>query len=359
MTLLIWSTGVLLGLALIKNWYWKQSIQGLWKRGQATIPPGQFPSKAAQVGSLLLLGILWILTSWAWILASQPSQAPAVVESSLFDSTVNQQLRQIVFLVDTSRSMLVPDSWQQRTRLEQAKDIVDAVIAKLQGEHVVLFEFAAQPVQLVPSTPDHFFVRLINRQLNVSEKGSGTDLIQVLFEIRDRYGEKARRLAAQTLVVLLSDGGDTEWEQMTDEKKEAQKQALANLFQNLNRFPVQLITVGIGSLKGGTVPGVTFEGKPVHSELQELLMRLIGQMGRGGYVEGNQNADEVADQLINKLRDLGSTSMAPKSSDQAVAIPMDSSWRMPLFLALTLLVIHLLFPLAQRYPFTSDSKNEQ
>lgn len=213
---------------------------------------------------------------------------------------VRRKMHDLVFLVDASASMGATDTGEGKSRLEVAKDIAEAVVSFLQGERASLDAFTSQVTFLVPPTQDYLFLRLRVRQLVMNEgDSSGTDFSQALEVLKKRHLNLSE---VTKTVILLSDGGDTTLEPLTGQQRELEIQRLTAPLDDFETLQAHLFAVGIGSKEGGVVPGVLFQGNPVHSSLQEDFLIRLGEKGRGEYYFSNGLSSlSIARDIVEKM----------------------------------------------------------
>ncbi|MBA3603858.1 MAG: VWA domain-containing protein [Parachlamydiaceae bacterium] len=205
---------------------------------------------------------------------------------------LKRKAHDIIFMVDASASMGVKDARLQKSRFEYAKVIADEIISTLTGETVALYAFTSKIAELSPLTLDYIYVRLALKAMQINEGDvTGTSITGAQAEIRKKYfsstepDEESNRLRT---IILLSDGGDTEIEVLSAAEKNKAIEAAAKLVQDAGQHHLRIYTIGMGSGKGGIVPDVTDEGKPVQSKLERALLEAIAKNGRGKYFEANR-----------------------------------------------------------------------
>ena len=119
---------------------------------------------------------------------------------------VTRRGNDIIFAVDTSRSMLTPDV--KPDRLERAKLAIDDFVTHLDGDAVGLIAFAGSAFLQTPLTLDYgaFHESLGALDTNIIPRG-GTDITSAIREaqsaLRDRPG-------SDKILVLVTDGEDLE-----------------------------------------------------------------------------------------------------------------------------------------------------
>lgn len=260
----------------------------------------------------LSLCVLWIFSTLA---ISQPKGNGHYPEEKLFarknqpsskdggpaQAKLRLRPHEVILLVDASASMAVRDARNKLSRLEYAKDIADQIVSKLDGESAALYAFTSEPELLSPLTMDYIFVRLMLREISINEGGApGTNIAAVISDVRDHYF-KTPSPELKT-VVLFSDGGDTAMEDLKGVQREQAVKSLQEIVANAQTLHLRLFTVGLGSLEGGEVPEVNYQGNPVHSALNEELLRALARRGRGEYYFANdRTATGIADAIIQEM----------------------------------------------------------
>ena len=120
-------------------------------------------------------------------------------------TTLERHGRDVVFVVDVSRSMLVQDL--APNRLERAKLAILDTLEQLSGDRVALVAFAGSAVVKSPLTFDYGFFRLAVQQLSVTSVARGGSLIgDALRTVRDQVFDD--RTVQFKDVLLITDGGD-------------------------------------------------------------------------------------------------------------------------------------------------------
>lgn len=276
-------------------------------------------------------------------LASSSTQFPSSLPS------------EVIFLVDVSTSMAVADA-NGRTRLEEAQTIMDELISQLSGQNVALDAFTSELIPLVPPTLDYLFTRLMIKNLQINEGGVGeTDFKAVLKSLKEKiFSESTSKLYTW---IVLSDGGDNQIEPLQGTARQQAIQNLVELLPNPSDFNLQVFTIGVGSKKGGEVPGVIVQGKPVYSKLEEDLLQALANRGAGVYLEASQYTSwDLAHDLVKRIdqRAIADKLRSQSASNRQISpikeeeITYDLYFQIPLAIAIAALCLTFILPDTRR-----------
>ena len=257
---------------------------------------------------------------------------------------VSQRGRDVVFLLDVSRSMLAEDL--SPNRLERAKLAILDTVERFEGDRVALAVFAGATVVKCPLTLDYGFFRMAlsdSSPFSVSRGGTliGDALRKVMSDVFDGKRSNYRD------IVLITDGEDHE-----SFPVEAAAEA--------GRLGVRLIAIGLGDERvgrripvGDGIPGATdgsassrsflrFEGQEVWSRLDADALRRMAEVTPGGIylnvATGTVDLGEVYRRLVASAdsREIGT---------KTIERPEE---RFQLFLALCILLLALEIALTDR-----------
>ena len=196
----------------------------------------------------------------------------------------------ILFAVDTSRSMLTPDV--KPDRLTRAKLAVEDLAAKLDGDRLGLIAFAGEAFLQCPLTldADAFRQSLESLDTQTIPRG-GTDIASAIQAAQDALRNEKGNVK---ILILLSDGEDLDGNALDAAKAAA-------------RDGLKIYTVGVGTPGGelipvpdesGNVGGTDFvrdgAGKPVRSRLDEGMLRRLAEATGGGYQPLGPRAEGLA-----------------------------------------------------------------
>lgn len=260
-----------------------------------------------------------------------------------------KKMAEVVLLIDASASMNVKDVHAGLSRENAAKQIAEAIISKMEGENISLYAFTSALIQQVPSTTDYLFARLMLRQLRVNQdETSGTDLKQALEVVRLDYFKNPLK---PKVLILLSDGGDTHYESLVGQERQDAISGIVEPLKDIEEQNITAYVVGMGSLEGGIVPEVDFEGHTVHSSLEEDLLRRISVAGNGEYFSANEMSTE---EIAHKIAEVISL-----KSGEGQPIPLhdlggerspvyDLYFQIPLGMAMAALILFLTIPDTRR-----------
>lgn len=259
----------------------KFAQSGLDKLLNTQLSRGRQIFKAA----LLLLAIVSIIIG-----LTQPGWNP-------HPQQVVQKGRDIVLLIDVSRSMLAEDMYPNR--LEQAKMAVKDLLGTLKGDRVGLIAFAGTTAVKCPLTRDYPFVSMAVDQLDPDLIGQGGTLIgdairkatdQVFANSEDRYRD----------IILITDGEDHD----SFPQEAAQAAAEKN---------TRIFVIGIGDKEDGARIPITdengnrqylkYEGSEVWTKLQDDSLKDIALATPGGaywaYTPGTMlELDKIYNRII-------------------------------------------------------------
>jgi len=183
---------------------------------------------------------------------------------------------EILFAIDTSKSMLTPDV--KPNRLTRAKLAIDDFVSHLNGDGVGLVAFAGNAFLQCPITLDY---DAFNESLDAIDTDTiprgGTDISSA---IREAQAALQNRGDQDKILILLTDGEDLEGSAV-DTAKDAAKSGM------------KIYTVGVGTTNGDLIPlppgdaGGDFvkddSGQFVKSHLDETTLKAIAAATGGLY----------------------------------------------------------------------------
>ena len=246
-------------------------------------------------------------------------------------TTVERRGRDVVFVVDTSRSMLAEDL--APNRLERAKLAILDAVEMLDGDRVALVAYAGSAVVKSPLTFDYGFFRMAVRQLSVTSVSRGGSLLGDALRTvhNDVLDNQVREFKD---VLLITDGGDHD--SFPVEAAEA-----------LGQSGARILAIGLGNdTAGQPIPDlrrtgsaaavgaayVEHDGEIVLSALDADLLRAVaGATPAGRYVHwatGNLDLGRLYREMI---------AAAPGRLLEAEAVELISD-RFQIFLGLALVL---------------------
>ena len=203
---------------------------------------------------------------------------------------------EVIFAVDTSRSMLTPDV--KPDRLTRAKLAVDDFVRHLDGDGVGLIAFAGNAFLQCPITLDYdaFHESLEALDTTIIPRG-GTDIASA---IREAQAALQNRPAKDKILLLLTDGEDLEGSALVAAKAAA-------------KDGLKICTVGVGTANGDLIPipaeqGGGFvkddAGQFVKSHLDEAGLKAIAEATAGIYAPlgaQGQGLDSIYERALAPL----------------------------------------------------------
>ena len=216
-------------------------------------------------------------------------------------TTVEQRGRELVFVIDVSRSMLARDL--APSRLERAKIWINDLVDEMGGDRVGLVAFAGAPTVKVPLTSDRAFFRLALERLDPdSAPRGGTMLgdairkaVDDVFEAKNEDGTPVDSGRFRD-IILITDGED-------------QESFPVRAAVQAGELGVRIIALGLGNSSQGTPVPLTaesdlfvrYEGERVLSRLDADTLREIARA-----VPGNAFLEVGTDEidLAEVYRDL-------------------------------------------------------
>jgi Ca-activated chloride channel family protein len=241
---------------------------------------------------------------------------------------IKRKGRDIVILLDTSRSMLAEDI--KPSRLERSKIAISDLLEKLKGDRIAIVAFAGNAVVKCPLTQDYAFVRMALADISTESTARGGTMIgdairKATDEVFDRQSREYKD------IILITDGGD----QDSYPEQAAEKAASEG---------VRIIAVGLGSENDGARIPVTgtngeqtflrYNGQEVWSKLDSNTLRKIVFATKGGkylQVEPKTTLDlgEIYEDII--------ASAQKRELESATMIEYDEKFQ--IFLTLAILLI--------------------
>ncbi len=213
--------------------------------------------------------------------------------------TVKREGIDIIFAVDVSKSMLAEDV--APSRLEKSKQLVSQIINTLGSDRIGIIAYSGSAFPVLPITTDYSVAKMFLQTMNpgmISAQGTSIDqainLATTWIDKKDKTNK---------LLIIITDGEDH-----SDSAAEAAEEA--------KKAGLKIVTVGVGTEKGGTIPlkrnGVveSFQrdqnGEVVITKRNAEVLKAIAKSSGGGYVDGN-STKAVLDYVKNALDNIQKT----------------------------------------------------
>jgi len=217
--------------------------------------------------------------------------------------TAVQATADVMFVLDTSRSMLAEDA--PPNRLARAKAEIAQLVGRLDRHRVGLVAFAGRAATMCPLTPDHAFFTTVLSTVDTRSAGRGGSRVGEAIKTAVRgfpAGQGAK------LIVLITDGDD----------QDPYSEDAAKLARDAG---IKIVAIGLGSETGseitltdpatGAKTKLMFDGKPVISKLDGDRLRKIALVTEGAYIPAGTSAVD--------LESIMKTHVAPMVSAAVVA----------------------------------------
>ncbi len=190
--------------------------------------------------------------------------------------TVERRGRDIVFILDVSRSMLAEDL--APNRLERAKIAIKDLVDRLEGDRVALVAFAGTAVLKCPLTLDYGFFEMMLDGLEPASVSRGGTMIgdAIRKALDEAYDDQERKYKD---IILITDGEDHDSFPVEAAEEAGQR-------------GVRIIAVGLGNEdQGKRIPVtdergnksfLTYQGREVWSRLDAETLRKVVNATPGG-----------------------------------------------------------------------------
>ncbi len=237
---------------------------------------------------------LVIILSFGLVLAVLAIARPSWNQKEV---TVSRKGRDVVFVVDVSRSMLAEDLYPNR--LARARLAMLDALAVIDGDRVGLVAFAGSSVIKCPLTLDYSFFRQAVDELSPDSVSVGGSMI----------GDALRKTMDE--VLTDSNGGYRDIILITD--GEDQESYPVKAAEMLGENNIRLIAIGLGDENTGKrIPVtdengeqvfMTYDGREIWSRLDaDMLRTMVSRTAGGRYLNvstGNFDLGEIYSSLIN------------------------------------------------------------
>lgn len=211
--------------------------------------------------------------------------AVAGPELGYYWEKISRRGNEVIFAIDTSRSMLTPDI--RPNRLTRAKLAIDDMARQLEGDGVGIVAFAGSAFLVCPLTLDSgaFHQSLDAIDIHTIPQG-GTNIPSAIEAARAAL---RRRPGSDRILILVTDGENLEGDALTAAQEAAKQDGL------------KIYTVGVGTADGDLIPlpadqggGVVKDeaGALVKSHLDEAGLKAIATATGGAYVHLEQQGDD-------------------------------------------------------------------
>ncbi len=209
------------------------------------------------------------------------------------EETESQNGRDIVVLLDVSKSMLAKDVMPNR--LEASKEVVKELLLRYPDDRFGLMFFAGNPYFACPLTNDLGSVLMfLNAATPSAVPSQGSSLEAALLKVEEAFLKEEKR---QQILILLTDG--------EDHAENTLKAA-----ESLSQKGINLMVVGCGTINGSAIfeeetktPKKDKEGKIILTRLDPILLTNIAAEAGGAYF-GYAGKSETVKQLTRKMEEL-------------------------------------------------------
>lgn len=250
---------------------------------------------------------------------------------------------EIIFLVDTSLSMLAEDI--APSRIEKAKLEMKSFLRKLKGDRLGIVTFAGSGFVQSPLTLDYDAFLLFANSLRVGYiPDVGTSLSEAIRTAVKAFPETKKK---HQTVVLLSDG-------------EHQEGDVLSAIETAKEAQIRIYTIGLGTSEGAPIPLRSEDnkvsgykkdrtGEIVITKLNESLLQKIAEETGGLYLAATPGEEEI-DWIHDHMEDL-----EQKQFKQRLIVEREDHFQSFLGGAILLLFLDMLIGEAKRMKKTVEA----
>jgi Ca-activated chloride channel homolog len=276
--------------------------------------------------SLILVAVLFIVFS-----LTRPSwnEKP---------ETIERKGRDVVFLLDVSRSMLAQDLVPNR--LERAKLAIEDCVDRLQGDRVALVVFSGTASVKCPLTLDYGFFKMMLEDISTESAARGGTMIGDALRtvMADIFDEQAKQYKD---VILITDGEDHDSFPVEAAKKAGDK-------------GIRLIAIGLGDEHEGRRIPITnergeknflkYQGQEIWSKLDAgTLRKMVNATPGGKYFNVATGAIDLGDVYTQLI-----ASADKKSLESETIKRYEEKYQIFLAVGLILLFLEMAIPERRR-----------
>ena len=189
---------------------------------------------------------------------------------------IRRKGRDVVILLDTSRSMLAEDI--KPNRLERSKVAISDLLEVLQGDRIAIITFAGNATVKCPLTQDYAFVRMALADISTESTSRGGTMIgDAIRKAAEEVFDKQSRQYKD--VILITDGEDHDSFPVQAAQKAAEE-------------GIRIIAIGLGDDATGSRIPITgsngektflkYKGQEVWSKLDSDTLREVAYATEGG-----------------------------------------------------------------------------
>ncbi len=265
--LLLFLIAVVIIPLMIWSFYRKRAAAGAFAETKFLSQLADNTAVAKQVFKFCLL--IFAFASMV-VALSRPRWNPTIKQ-------VHSQGRDVVILLDVSRSMLAEDI--KPNRLERSKIAIRDLIERLSGDRIGLITFAGDATVKCPLTQDYGFLRLKLDEISTESTGvGGTNIGDAIRKASNEIFDD--ELKDYKDIILITDGEDMESSLPVEAASAAADKG------------IRIIAVGIGNAEqGARIPiydeagnrtFLTYQGEQVWTKLDEKTLRRIALASADG-----------------------------------------------------------------------------
>ena len=201
----------------------------------------------------------------------------------------------IMFAIDVSKSMLAQDV--APNRLDKSKQIVSQLINQFGNDRIGIVAYSGSAFPVLPITTDYGVAKMFLQSMNPGMiSAQGTSIDEAIEMAINQFDKKDK---TNKLLIIISDGEDH-----SDNAESAAADAL--------KIGMKIITVGVGTENGGTIPLKNEFGEPaslqkdkdgnvVVTKRNAEVLTKIAKAANGDYVDGNST--KVVVEQVKKALD--------------------------------------------------------
>ncbi len=248
-------------------------------------------------------------------------------------STTEEEVQgiEVMVAVDVSNSMLASSTDNPRdiSRLNRAKQVLNALLGKLNNDRVGLIVFAGDAFTQLPLTPDFVSAKLYLNELSTSMVDNQGTSIGAAIDVAMNSFSGAKDV--ERAIVIITDAED----QIGD---------AAQMAKAAQDAGIEVDVVGLGSGKGAQIPldhSYTNwlkdeNGLPVTTYLNESLAQEIASAGGGVYINGASSS--AINELVNQLDQIKKANLG-----KVTYTAQDEEFPLFAFMALLLVIVDCVF----------------